>query len=252
MTPTDAPSRTPAAIWQNARIIDIVRRTPRIKSYFLALPEPFEFRAGQHVDVRLTAPDGYRAMRSYSIASAPSRSATIELAIDLLDNGEVSPFFHEVAAVGDEIELRGPLGGYFIWSPSYGGPLLLVGGGSGLVPLMSMIRARQAAAVKVPALLLLSARNWEDALYRDELIGYERLDDGFAVVFALTRKKAMRQGDYSRRVDTAMMSEVLGRLPEDPRHVFVCGSNAFVNSAADGAVAAGVPAGRIRTERYGG
>ena len=147
MTPTDADvadigppyGRTP-------KIVDIVQRTPRIKSYFLALPEPFEFRAGQHVDVRLTAPDGYRAMRSYSIASAPGRSATIELAIDLLDNGEVSPFFHEVAAIGDEIELRGPLGGHFVWSPSDGGPLLLVGGGSGLVPLMSMIRAQASSS----------------------------------------------------------------------------------------------------------
>ena len=116
------------------------------------------------------------------------------------------------------------------------------------MPLMSMIRARQAATVKIPALLLLSARNWEDALYRDELIGYEKLEDGFTVVFALTRKQARRQGDYSRRVDTPMMSEVLARLPEAPRNVFVCGSNAFVNSAADGAVAAGVPVGRIRTD----
>jgi ferredoxin-NADP reductase len=252
MTPTDVTSAARTVRWQNAKIVGIIQRTPRIKSYFMALPEPFAFRAGQHVDVRLTAPDGYRAMRSYSIASAPSGSATIELAIDLLDNGEVSPFFHEVAAIGDAIELRGPLGGHFVWSPSDGGPLLLVGGGSGLVPLMSMIRTRQEAAVKVPALLLLSARSWEDALYRDELIDYEEQENGFTVVFALTRSQATRQGDYGRRVDAAMLSEVLARLPEVPRNVFVCGSNAFVNSAADGAVAAGVPVDRVRTERYGG
>jgi ferredoxin-NADP reductase len=251
MTPTDETPAARTVRWQNAEIVDIVQRTSRIKSYFMALPEPFAFRAGQHVDVRLTAPDGYQAMRSYSIASAPGGTA-IELAIDLLDNGEVSPFFHEVAAIGDAIELRGPLGGHFVWSPSDGGPLLLVGGGSGLVPLMSMIRARQAAAAKVPALLLLSARSWEDALYRDELIDYEEQNDGFTVVFALTRSQATRRGDYNRRVDAAMMSEVLARLPEVPRNAFVCGSNAFVNSAADGAVAAGVPVGRVRTERYGG
>jgi ferredoxin-NADP reductase len=252
MIPTDAPPAARTVRWQNAEIVDIVQRTPRIKSYFMALPAPFAFRAGQHVDVRLTAHDGYQAMRSYSIASAPGDSAIIELAIDLLDDGEVSPFFHEVAAIGDAIELRGPLGGHFVWSPSDGGPLLLVGGGSGLVPLMSMIRARHTATVKVPALLLLSARSWEDAPYRDELIDYEEQEDGFSVAFALTRSQAMRQRDYSRRVDAAMMREVLARLPEIPRNAFVCGSNAFVNSAADGAVAAGVPVDRIRTERYGG
>jgi ferredoxin-NADP reductase len=254
MTQIEGASAGQLVEWQNARIVDIVPRTPRIKSFFFSLPEPFAFRAGQHVDVRLTAPDGYRAMRSYSIASAPAlgQSAIIELAIDLLERGEVSPFFYNVAAIGDEIELRGPLGGHFVWEPSDGGPLLLLGGGSGLVPLMSMARARAAAHAKVPALLLLSARHWEDALYRDELLALEAQNDGFQVVFALTREPALRAGDFSRRVDAAMMRDVLARLPGAPRHVFVCGSNAFANAAADGAVAAGVPAGLIRTERYGG
>jgi ferredoxin-NADP reductase len=252
MTPTDAAAVAPAVKWQSARIVDIVQRTPHIRSFFLGIPQPFAFRAGQHVDVRLTAPDGYQAMRSYSIASAPGESGVIELAIDLLGGGEVSPYFHEVATVGDEIELRGPLGGHFVWGPDDGGPLLLVGGGSGLVPLMSMIRDRQARGSHVPALLLLSARRFEDALYHDELLDLERSGTGFAVVFALTREPALRPQDYSRRVDAEMMREVVARLPGAPRHVFVCGANAFVNAAADGVVAAGVPVAGVRTERYGG
>lgn len=253
MKTTDAVSDAPPdANWQNAKVVEIIQRTPRIKSFFFALSKPFDFLAGQHVDLRLTAPDGYRAMRSYSIASAPAESGAIELAIDLLDNGEVSPFFHEVVAVGDEIELRGPLGGYFVWTPSDGGPLLLVGGGSGVVPLMSMVRDRHTSESGVAAILLLSARSWDEILYRDELIELDHQGNGFSVVFALTRGASMRDGDYSRRVDGPMMLELIARLPEAPRHVFVCGSNAFVNAAANGAVDAGVPAGIVRTERYGG
>lgn len=253
MIPTETAGRDrPAATWQSARIVDIIQRTPHIKSFFFALPQPFDFRAGQHVDVRLTGPDGYRAMRSYSIASAPSASPTIELAIDLLNSGEVSPFFHEVAAVGDEIEMRGPLGGHFVWSPSDGGPLLLVGGGSGLVPLMSMVRAGQALASPPPTALLLSARTWEDTLYRDELIGLEQRANGFSLALALTRDTPRRLEDYARRVDEPMLRGVIARLPAPPRHVFVCGSNAFVNAAADSALAAGVERSTVRTERYGG
>jgi ferredoxin-NADP reductase len=248
----DQANAPPGIRWQSARIVAIVERTKRIKSFFLSLPEPFTYLAGQHVDLRLTAADGYSAMRSYSIASAPSGSNVIELAIERLENGEVSPFFHEVAAVGDDIELRGPLGGYFIWSAADGGPLLMVGGGSGVVPLMAMVRDRQATAGDVPALLLLSARTWDDALYRDELFELERLSPAFTLVLTLSRGEARRPGDYARRVDAAMMGEIKARLPGEPKFVFICGSNAFVNSAADGAVAGGVPGAIIRTERYGG
>jgi ferredoxin-NADP reductase len=241
----------PASHWQNAKIVEIIPRTPTIKSFIFALSEPFAYRAGQHVDVRLTAPDGYKAMRSYSIASAPGASARIELAIELLENGEVSLFFHETASVGDEIEIRGPLGGHFIWTKDDGGPLLMIGGGSGLVPLMSMIRYRQAAASVVPALLLLSARSWVDVLYRDELLDLSAQGAGLDVVLTLTREAPRRPKDYGRRVDSRMMTEVLARLPAAPRHVFICGSNAFVNAAADGALEAGVPASVVRTERYG-
>lgn len=248
----DAPVRGAAvAQWQTATILEIIPRTPRIKSFIFELPNAITQLAGQHIDIRLTAPDGYKAMRSYSIASAPSGSRRIEVAIELLQNGEVSPFFHEVAAVGDEIEVRGPLGGHFIWSEADGGPLLMVGGGSGLVPLMSMIRYRQATAVSVPAVLLLSARRWVDVLYRDELFDLSGRCKGLDVVLTLTREPPMRPGDYGRRVDAAMMAEVLGRLPGEPRYAFVCGTNAFVSAAADGIVEAGVPASLVRTERYG-
>src|SRR4051794_10754880 len=246
------PAEPPVTTWQKAVVAGIVRRTPRIKSFVLAPPRPFAFRAGQHVDVRLTAPDGYHAVRSYSIASAPENPDRIELAIELLEDGEVSPFFHEVVALGDEIELRGPLGGHFVWTVADGGPSLLVGAGSGVVPLVAMLRHRRAAASDVPAALLLSARGWEDVPFRDELLDLHDRRDGFALALALTREAPRRAGDHGRRVDAAMVAEVLALLPGPPRRVFVCGSNPFVNAAADGAVTAGLPAPVIRTERYGG
>ena len=237
--------------WQTAAVVGIIARTPRIKSFVLAPKRPFAFKAGQHVDVRLTAPDGYRAMRSYSIASAPEDPDRIELAIDLLEDGEVSPFFHEVVALGDEIELRGPLGGHFVWSVADGGPLLLVGGGSGVVSLVAMVRHRYAAGADVPIVMLVSARRWDDVLYRDELLELHGRRDGFSLVLTLTREAPRRAGDYGRRVDPAMMSEALALLPGSPKLVYVCGANPFVGAAADGAVAAGAPASIIRTERYG-
>jgi ferredoxin-NADP reductase len=248
---TDRPVLQPAIRWQIATVTEIVTRTPRIKSFFFSLSSPFGFQAGQHVDVRLTAPDGYRAMRSYSIASAPEDASRLELAIEHLENGEVSQFFHETVAVGDEIELRGPLGGYFIWKAADGGPLLLVGGGSGVVPLMSMIRHRRSVMSTVPVVLLLSARTVSDVLYSDELLELDAKRDGFDLILTLTREPPSRTGDYGRRIDSPMMAEVLARFTARPAQAFVCGSNAFVDAAADGAVAAGVPASIVHTERYG-
>jgi ferredoxin-NADP reductase len=237
--------------WQTVTIIHIEKRTPRVTSFFLQPSQPFAYRAGQHVDIRLTAPDGYQARRSYSIASAPEAGETIELAIEKLDDGEVSPFFHEIAAVGDEVELRGPLGGHFVWADSDGGPLLLVGGGSGVVPLMSMLRHRAARKPAVPATLVLSARVWDEVIFRDELIGLADRQDGFDLVLTLTREPARRPMDHARRVDAAMMVQSIMRLPEPPKLAFVCGSNVFVSAAAQALIDAGVPAGLIRTERYG-
>jgi ferredoxin-NADP reductase len=238
--------------WQQAAITAIVPQTARVNSYVLAPSHPFAFRPGQHVDVRLTAPDGYRAERSYSIASAPETPDRIELAIERLDDGEVSSFFHDVAIVGDDVELRGPIGGHFVWEVGDGGPLLLLGGGSGVVPLMSMIRHRAAQGSTIPVLLFYSVRSWDEIIFRDELIALQERLDGFELVFSLTRERARRERDYERRLDTAILTEVLPRLPQGPRQVFVCGSNAFVSTAADSAIAAGVSTGIIRTERYGG
>ncbi|RVD68863.1 MAG: oxidoreductase [Mesorhizobium sp.] len=237
--------------WQTARIVRIEKRTPRVTSFFFKLSRPFLHLAGQHVDVRLTAPDGYQARRSYSIASAPESAGTIELAIERLEDGEVSPFFHEVAAVGDEIELRGPLGGHFIWSAGDGGPILLVGGGSGVVPLMAMVRHRSVRKSAAPVALVFSARVWDEVIFRDELIGLDDRRDGFDLVLTLTREPAQRASDYSRRIDAAMMVQAMERLPKPPILAFVCGSNAFVSAAAQALIDADVPAGLIRTERYG-
>jgi ferredoxin-NADP reductase len=238
-------------LWQTATIVEIIPQSLRARSYRLRPAEPFQFTAGQHAEVRLTAPDGYRAQRSYSISSAPEVSDTIELTIERLDDGEVSPYFHEVAAVGDEIELRGPFGGHFVWNVTDGGPVLLVGGGSGVCPLVSMVRHRAMQKSDVPMVLLFSARNREEILFREELYGLHHLNDGFQLVLTLTREQMPHPGDYGRRLDAMIMAEVLARLPAMPTHVFACGSNPFVEAAAQGAMDAGVPAELIRTERYG-
>jgi ferredoxin-NADP reductase len=237
--------------WQNAIVREIVVQTPRIKSFSFELPQPFSYIAGQHVDVRLTAPDGYHAMRSYSIASAPASGARIELAVERLDDGEVSPFFHEIVTVGDAIELRGPLGGYFIWNDTDVRPLLLIGGGSGVVPLVSMLRQRHLVRASVPAALLYSARTWTDVLYPDELLALERDGNGFELAFTITREPARRTGDFSRRIDPAMVRDVIARMPQPPQLAYVCGSNMFVDAATNAAIEAGVPTAMIRTERYG-
>jgi ferredoxin-NADP reductase len=248
--PADAP--TGGARWQAASVVEIRQLTPRIKSFFVKPATPFAFVAGQHVDLKLTAENGYSAVRSYSIASAPETKAdVIEIAIEQLGDGEVSPFFHEVVEAGDEIELRAPLGGHFIWRHTDGGPLLLIGAGSGVVPLMSMIRHRSAARADVPTALLLSSRTWGDVPFRDELLQLHRAQTGFSLALALTRDSVRGASDYGRRVDNAMVADVIGRLPHPPKHVFVCGSNGFVNVAADAALAAQIPAATIRTERYG-
>ncbi|QIN83294.1 hypothetical protein GBA63_12075 [Rubrobacter tropicus] len=155
--------------WRLAEVVDVVPETPRTKSLVLAVPGWEGHRAGQHVDVRLTAPDGYRAQRSYSIASAPEDGGRLVLTVDRLEDGEVSPYLTDVLVAGDRLELRGPVGGYFVWETADGGPLLLVGGGSGVVPLMAMIRHREAAGGDVPTRLLLSSRSYEDIIYRKEL-----------------------------------------------------------------------------------
>ena len=204
---------------------------------------------GQHVDVRLTAPDGYQAQRSYSIASAPE-GAPLELTVERLDDGEVSPYLVDEVRDGDQFEVRGPVGGHFTWCVDDGGPLLLVAGGSGLVPLMAMVRHRAARASTVDARLLVSARRLDDLLYREELAALAGRGDGLRVRYALTRQQPADWGGYDRRVDEAMLAEV-GPGPEATPRVFVCGPTAFVERVADLLVGLGHAPAAIRAERFG-
>jgi ferredoxin-NADP reductase len=237
--------------WQTATITKILRRSPTVSSFFFQLPEFVPFIAGQHVSVRLTAPDGYRAQRSYSIASAPETSDHIELAIEKLVDGEVSPFFHEVAAVGDEIELSTPIGGHFIWRAEEGGPVLMLAGGSGLVPFVSMMRHRVAVGSTAPMLLLFSARTRDDVLFADDLWTLAEKRDGFHLLVTLTREPSPPPPFLKGRITSSVIADALAALPGPPRRVYVCGSNPFVETAAQGAIDAGVDARIISTERYG-
>ena len=233
--------------WQLAAVVEVVPETARVKSIALDVPDWPGHRAGQHVDVRLTAADGYQAQRSYSIGSAPD-GARIELTVETLDDGEVSPYLTSELRPGDRIELRGPIGGYFVWEPSSGGPLFLVGGGSGVVPLMAMIRARARAGSHADATLLFSSRSWEDVIYRDEL---EQLDGGgLRVVHTLTRAQPPAWAGYARRVDASMVSEGAPGPATTPQ-VYVCGPTPFVETVAESLVQLGHEPRRIRTERFG-
>lgn len=230
--------------WQTATLTAIRPVTKRVKSYRFRVAFDRPVLAGQHVDIRLTAPDGYQAQRSYSIASAPDGDGTIELLIEGLTDGEVSGFFDAVVEVGDTIELRGPIGGAFVWRPEDGGPLLLAGGGSGVVPLLSMLRLRAAAAPGVPALLLYSVRDADEIIAAEELAMRARDEPNFQLMLNLTRAGG-------RRVDAAMVAEALDRLGP-PRHAYLCGGNPFVGAVADLLLDAGIPAAHIHTERFGG
>ena len=233
--------------WQLADVVGVVAETPRVKTIAFDVPGWPGHRAGQHVDVRLTAEDGYQAQRSYSIASAPD-GTRIELTVERLDDGEVSPYLTDELRRGDQVELRGPVGGYFVWEPSQGGPLLLVAGGSGVVPLMAMIRARDAARSDAETRLLTSSRGWEDIIYRDEL---ERLGgDGLTVVHTLTRSHPPGWTGYARRVDAKMLAEV-GPTPAERPGVYVCGPTPFVEAVAEALVQLGHEPHRVRTERFG-
>lgn len=240
----------PALLWREAVIERIEQRTPRVKSFFLRAPIG-RHEAGQHVDVRLTAPDGYSAQRSYSIASAPGEE-TVELALERLEDGEVSTFLHDVAIAGDTIELRGPIGGHFIWGEESGGPLLLVAGGSGVAPLMSMLRARAASARETDVLLIYSARSWDDLIFRDELLEMERADPRFAIVITTTRELPRRPNDLNARLDAERLRTILAGWGKPPAHVYVCGATAFVEVVTRALVTDGLEAARVRTERYGG
>ena len=229
--------------WAAATIAEVRPETPRVKTLVLDVPGWPGHRAGQHIDVRLTAEDGYQAERSYSIA-APGDDERVELTVERLDDGEVSPYLTGEARPGDELEIRGPVGGWFVWNAQHPGPVLLVGGGSGVVPLRAMARQRG----PVPTTLLYSARSFDDVIYRDEL---ERLAaDGLALVLTLTRSQPEGWTGYGRRVDAPMLREVAPR-PEERPLCFVCGPTPFVEAVALALVDLGHDPALVKTERFG-
>jgi ferredoxin-NADP reductase len=231
--------------WRVATVAEIRPETPRVQTIVLDVPGWEGHRAGQHVDVRLTAEDGYQAQRSYSIAS-PTDAERLELTVERLDDGEVSPYLTAEARPGDQFEIRGPVGGYFVWDPDPGGAVLLVGGGSGVVPLMAMARQRAADGDEVATRLLYSARTLEDVIYRDELAELSR--DGFDVVYTLTREQPEGWTGYSRRVDHELLAEV---APDGLALTFVCGPTPFVEAVAETLVELRHDPFRIKTERFG-
>jgi ferredoxin-NADP reductase len=240
--------RTPIR-WRTATVRETVAETAHARTIVLDAGDWPGHVAGQHLDLRLTAQDGYQAQRSYSIASAPE-AATVAITVERIDDGEVSPYLTDELRAGDELELRGPVGGHFTWSVGDGGPLLLVAGGSGVVPLMAMLRHLAAHdGAPVDARLLLSARRWDDVLYRAELEALAGRP-GIQVAYTLTRERPADWAGYARRVDADMLAAV-GPPPTARPRVFVCGPTAFVEQAADALIDLGHPPGAVRTERFG-
>jgi len=238
--------------WQRATVKAIAPETPRVKSFTLSLPNWTPHLAGQHYDLRLTAEGGYQAERSYSVASPPEQTGEIELTVELIADGEVSGYLFEGVAVGDELEVRGPIGGYFVWRGAAGAPpLLLVGGGSGVVPLMAMLRHRQRLGVRTPAVLLFSVRTPEEVIYQAELEAMAQADPTFTLLLTYTRQAPPSWAGYQRRVDAPLLAEVVARFGNTPPQAFVCGPTGLVESVANGLQAAGLPPEMILTERFG-
>ena len=231
--------------WQTATVGPVTDETPKVRTLRLEVPDWPGHRAGQHVDIRLTADDGYQAERAYSIASAPGEPLAIT--VERLDDGEVSPYLTEEAQPGDQLEVRGPIGGYFVWEPGSGGPLFLAAGGSGVVPLRAILRERSRAGSSVPVKLLYSSRSWEDVIYSTE---FGLPPGGVEVIYTLTRSQPRMWQGYARRVDDTMLAEVAWPASERPL-AYVCGPTSFVESVAAGLVGLGYPAGRVKTERFG-
>jgi ferredoxin-NADP reductase len=240
-------SRTPV-VWRTATVAEVVQENAHARTILLEVPGWPGHAAGQHVDLRLTAEDGYQAQRSYSIASGPE-DPSLALTVERIDDGEVSPYLVDELRIGDEFEVRGPVGGHFVWRVQDGGPLLLVAGGSGLVPLISMLRHRAAHDSQLDARLLASARSLDDLLYEEELSGL-RDRRAVRVHFTLTRTQPPSWTGFDRRIDSDMLAAV-GPSPSEQPKVFVCGPTSFVERAADLLVELGHPPSAIRAERFG-
>jgi ferredoxin-NADP reductase len=232
--------------WQVATVTTVTQETPTVRTIGLDVPSWPGHRAGQHLDVKLTADDGYSAERSYSIAAAADDPVAIT--VERLDDGEVSPYLTEDLNSGDQLEVRGPVGGYFVWESTDGGPLLLLAGGSGIVPLRAILRQREHTGSDTPVKLLYSARMLSELIYRDELDGHH---DGVEIIYSLTREQPADWTGYARRVDGALLAETAWPAGKTPL-AFVCGPTSFVETVAGGLVALGYEPGRVKTERFGG
>ncbi len=244
--PAGAPRRL---AWRIAEVVETRPETPRTKSIALGVPDWEGHRAGQHVDVRLTAEDGYQAQRSYSIASAPE-NGRVRLLVERLDDGEVSPYLADELRAGDGLELRGPIGGWFAWDAREGGPLLLVAGGSGIAPLMAMIRHRKASGSDAPVSLLYSSRSYEEVIFRKELERLAQEDGTLQVTHTLTRSRPSGWTGYDRRIDAEMLREI-APSPDGQPLAFVCGPTPLVERVATELVGLGHDPSRVKTERFG-
>jgi ferredoxin-NADP reductase len=235
--------------WRLAEVAETIVETPRAKTLILDVPDWTGYLPGQHVDVRLTAEDGYQAQRSYSIASAPA-GERIELTVETLEDGEVSPYLTEELQPGDKLELRGPIGGYFTWDASHGDPLFLVAGGSGVVPLMAMIRYRVAVGSTIPTRLLYSSRSLDDIFYQEELDIRAANDPSLDIFHTLTRSQPEGWPGFNRRIDAAMLEQIAWK-PKDAPLIYVCGPTRLVESVATTLVELGHDPARVKTERFG-
>jgi ferredoxin-NADP reductase len=236
--------------WQLSEVVATHPETTRTKSLTLSVPNWAGHLAGQHVDLRLTADGGYQAERSYSIASSPEDGQQITLTIERLDDGEVSPYLTDELRVGDKLELRGPIGGYFVWEERLGGPLLLIAGGSGIVPLMAMIRHRRAVGSPISTRLLVSSRTYEDIIYRDELERTAEAGMALEVIHTLTRTQPPGWTGYGRRIDAEFLRNIAWPVEQHPL-AYICGPTPFVETAAADLLSLGYEPTRIKTERFG-
>jgi ferredoxin-NADP reductase len=236
--------------WQLGLVTAIKAETSSVRTLTLTLPRWMAHRAGQHYDVRLVAPDGYQAQRSYSVASAPEQVGEIQLTVERLEDGEVSTYLAEQLVVGDQVQVRGPIGGYFVWDVAMGGPLFLVAGGSGVVPLMAMLRHRSAARSRIPTRLLYSVQAPKSLIFRQELEALKAAEDGVDVLYTFTRETPPSWQSFARRIDRSMLSEASRPLGASFL-TYVCGPTSMVEAAANALVELGLSPEQIRTERFG-
>jgi ferredoxin-NADP reductase len=249
MTAIDQAAAIKRLEWQLAEVRDIRVETYRVKSLLLALAQPLGHRAGQHVDVRLTADDGYQAQRSYSISSAPE-DELLSLTVERVIDGEVSPYLVDELRIGDRLQLRGPIGGHFVWASDSSDPLCLIAGGAGVTPLMAMLRHRDRAPRRLPAVLIYSARSLNDVIYRNELDAMAQRDRNLNVIYALTREQPEGWQGHRGRIDKKLLAGTCLSPSQRPA-IYVCGPSGFVENVSGALVDLGFDAFRIKTERFG-